>query len=565
MAGLSAFGQAYLENLRDLTSADRRSIVTLKDLAFENAEEATNVVKSIRQHIKQCPVAHRLPAVYLVDCMLKAENCPSVYAEQLNKSLLEVFSFVWDNADATTRKALTKACKLWQSWPNFDKKVAQACEAHMVPAASVSMPAVGGVLAPPYQGLPVMQPPTIAAVPTRPLASVGNGSYGGAQQHAPMSVAAVPSYPPAAYPGAYSYHQQHSGFVPQQRPYMQQPVQQQPYYSAQHSVPTRPQVPYPTALPPAPRTTGLLGVQIPVSLLGQPHAQPPSSPQPGPSSPYNAQPAARQRTTEFPGQQLLKELDATAVQDLQAASNRTRPAFLDAAFLRNKRRTTLMATGSASRQWFPTIDMWLQGTTAAPTDNELDIAEDEAEAAKEELYFVEEDPSQPECAMSGEPFERFYDPDSDKWCYKDAVLLSGEDAAKHGVMDGSIVKVHCLAGAPSKLQLATLRAAKATAAAADELRQATITFTAGGGSGVTPTTPPQAPVPALQLEPQPAVAAALIKPEPGPVEAPAGPVGSKRPAPPAEPAARLAAPEAGVAAAAAAGFPDAKRVKLEVQ
>lgn len=43
---------------------------------------------------------------------------------------------------------------------------------------------------------------------------------------------------------------------------------------------------------------------------------------------------------------------------------------------------------------------------------------------------MEEDPSQPECAISGEPFERFYDPDSDKWCYKDAVLLAGEDAAK---------------------------------------------------------------------------------------------------------------------------------------
>ncbi len=46
------------------------------------------------------------------------------------------------------------------------------------------------------------------------------------------------------------------------------------------------------------------------------------------------------------------------------------------------------------------------------------------------MHFVEEDPSQPECAISGEPFERFYDPDSDKWCYKDAVLLTGEQAAK---------------------------------------------------------------------------------------------------------------------------------------
>jgi hypothetical protein len=63
-----------------------------------------------------------------------------------------------------------------------------------------------------------------------------------------------------------------------------------------------------------------------------------------------------------------------------------------------------------------------------------------------QLALVEEDPSQPSCAISGEPFERTYDPDVDKWYYEDAVVLSGEEAASYGVMDGSIVKVHCLAG-----------------------------------------------------------------------------------------------------------------------
>ena len=56
--------------------------------------------------------------------------------------------------------------------------------------------------------------------------------------------------------------------------------------------------------------------------------------------------------------------------------------------------------------------------------------QEEGEEEEDQMHFVEEDPSQPECAISGEPFERFYDPDSDKWCYKDAVLLTGEQAAK---------------------------------------------------------------------------------------------------------------------------------------
>lgn len=50
---LSAFGQAFLENLVDLKTPERRSIVTLKDLAFENPSEASHVVCAIRQHIKQ--------------------------------------------------------------------------------------------------------------------------------------------------------------------------------------------------------------------------------------------------------------------------------------------------------------------------------------------------------------------------------------------------------------------------------------------------------------------------------------------------------------------------------
>lgn len=43
---------------------------------------------------------------------------------------------------------------------------------------------------------------------------------------------------------------------------------------------------------------------------------------------------------------------------------------------------------------------------------------------------------------------------------------------RYGVMDGSIVKVHCLAGAPSKLKLNSLRDAAAAAATAADLSRA---------------------------------------------------------------------------------------------
>lgn len=67
------------------------------------------------------------------------------------------------------------------------------------------------------------------------------------------------------------------------------------------------------------------------------------------------------------------------------------------------------------------------------------------------IALVEEDPSQPACAISGEPFERTYDPETNKWYYEDAVVLSREQATLYGVMEGSIVKAPALAGAPPVL------------------------------------------------------------------------------------------------------------------
>ncbi len=49
---------------------------------------------------------------------------------------------------------------------------------------------------------------------------------------------------------------------------------------------------------------------------------------------------------------------------LKQASDRTRPAFLDAIFLRNKRRAAAVQAGAVQSQlWYPKADDWLRGTT----------------------------------------------------------------------------------------------------------------------------------------------------------------------------------------------------------
>ena len=66
---------------------------------------------------------------------------------------------------------------------------------------------------------------------------------------------------------------------------------------------------------------------------------------------------------------LAQELDEGAVRALIEASSESRAKFMDAAFLRQKRRAGAGAQqGSASRPWYPNIDIWLLGTSGPSAD-----------------------------------------------------------------------------------------------------------------------------------------------------------------------------------------------------
>jgi hypothetical protein len=145
-------------------------------------------------------------------------------------------------------------------------------------------------------------------------------------------------------------------------------------------------------------------------------------------------------------------------------------------------------------------------------------------------------------------------------------------------MDGSIVKVQCLTGGPSKLQLATLRAATAAAAAASDLRQATAQppssstgapqakmSTAAPHAMQQPETsgygvPPATGTTLRAAQPAPMV----VKEEPNAAGA-VGAVGSMAPADVNVLKRHTNPGDVGPGMGVAAGFHEAKRVKLEVQ
>jgi hypothetical protein len=109
---------------------------------------------------------------------------------------------------------------------------------------------------------------------------------------------------------------------------------------------------------------------------------------------------------------------------------------------------------------------------------------------------------QPECAISGEPFDKFFDDVADGWFYRGVARISGNTAARYGVPDGALVKVKCLSEAGLGSGAAAMAAAAAgggggdAAAAADMAAAAAAApaagEAAGGGGGGGAAAPPDA-------------------------------------------------------------------------
>lgn len=144
---------------------------------------------------------------------------------------------------------------------------------------------------------------------------------------------------------------------------------------------------------------------------------------------------------------LLREADSSAVEMLLATSEQTRSKFLDMRFLRNRRaRSDRLAAVVRSRQWYCDHDQWLLGGAAAPPQQQADEDGDGGTTrtfARRNWVVEWVDPAdgrRPACAISGEPFDSWYDAATDHWFLCDAVRLSGNEAARHGVEEGSVVK-----------------------------------------------------------------------------------------------------------------------------
>ncbi|KAH9908098.1 hypothetical protein F4778DRAFT_462332 [Xylariomycetidae sp. FL2044] len=98
--------------LNDLTSNARPEIDILTLIARENPEKALAISKVVQEHIKRVPPHRKLPAVYVLDSVVKNVGTP--YTIYFGKKLYEIFMDAYASVDMTTRRRMDLMLRTWK-------------------------------------------------------------------------------------------------------------------------------------------------------------------------------------------------------------------------------------------------------------------------------------------------------------------------------------------------------------------------------------------------------------------------------------------------------------------
>lgn len=108
---MDEFLAEYGSVLRGLVRNEKAQINMLSMLAEDNRAFAEGIVRLIEQHILTCPPPAKLPALYLVDSIIK--NVGDPYKSKFSERLPEVFGAVWETTLQEKRASLSRLYGTW--------------------------------------------------------------------------------------------------------------------------------------------------------------------------------------------------------------------------------------------------------------------------------------------------------------------------------------------------------------------------------------------------------------------------------------------------------------------
>ncbi|KAJ5136958.1 hypothetical protein N7448_005512 [Penicillium atrosanguineum] len=114
MSGLVSdeVAEDYKNNLEDLTTNDRFQISNLTVIAKENTEHAMAISRVLENHIRTTPPPQKLPALYVVDSIVKNVGTP--YTLFLGRNMYQTFMNAYSLVDQQTRRKLDEMLRTWK-------------------------------------------------------------------------------------------------------------------------------------------------------------------------------------------------------------------------------------------------------------------------------------------------------------------------------------------------------------------------------------------------------------------------------------------------------------------
>ncbi|KAE8145579.1 mRNA cleavage factor complex component Pcf11 [Aspergillus avenaceus] len=135
----------YKNSLEDLTTNDRFQISNLTVIAKENTEHAMAISRVLENHIRTTPPAHKLPALYVVDSIVKNVGTP--YTLFLGRNMYQTFMNAYTLVDSQTRRKLDEMLKTWKepvpgsldTRPVFPPEITRSIESALIKARTAAL------------------------------------------------------------------------------------------------------------------------------------------------------------------------------------------------------------------------------------------------------------------------------------------------------------------------------------------------------------------------------------------------------------------------------------------
>ncbi|TWU75674.1 hypothetical protein ED733_007329 [Metarhizium rileyi] len=146
MSEADEVAEDYRHALEDLSSNMRFEISNLTVIARENTEHALAIADVLQQHILKAPPAKKLPALYVLDSIVKNVGTP--YTLYFGRNLFKTFMESYAVVDNNVRRKMEEMLKTWKdpvpgsmdTRPVFSHELVRPIENALMKARAATMP-----------------------------------------------------------------------------------------------------------------------------------------------------------------------------------------------------------------------------------------------------------------------------------------------------------------------------------------------------------------------------------------------------------------------------------------